>query len=102
MDVALDDDPLADVREREAKSVVAARAAVDEKPAALRAPCLGGQPLCLLERRCGRIGADVDALDPGRDVEPQEPLADRLAQPRVRPPAALVAGDVEPGRFPIA
>ncbi len=81
--------------------VVAARGAVDQEPAALRAPGLGGEPLGELERRLGRVGADVDALDPGRDVEPQRRLAERLAQRRVGARPALVAGDVEAARVAV-
>ena len=86
------------VGERQADRVVAARAAVDQEPAPPRAPGLGGEPLGELERRLGRIGADVDALDPGRDVEPQRRFAERLAQRRVGARPALVAGDVEAAR----
>ena len=75
--------------------MVAARAAVDQEPAAPRAPGLGGQPLGELERGVGRVGADVDALDPGGDVELAAPVAERLAQRRVGARPALVAGDVE-------
>ena len=76
-------------------------AAVDEEPAPLRAPGVGGQPLRELERGLRRVRADVDPLDPGRDVEQQRRLADRLAKRRVGARAALVAGDVEaPGIAP--
>ena len=49
----------------------------------------------------GGIGADVDALDPGRDVEPQRrsPIASRSAGSAPGP--ALVAGDVEAARVAI-
>ncbi len=71
VDVALHDRGLAEVRERHADRVVAAGGAVVEEPAALRAPGLGGEPLALLERRRERVGPDVDALEPGRQVEQQ-------------------------------
>ena len=42
------------------------------------------------------FGPDVDPLDAGRQVELEQPVAERLAQGRVRPRASLVAGDVKP------
>ena len=61
-----------------------------------RAPqALGGELLGASERRLARVGPDVDPLDPGREVERQDLIAERLAQRRVGAGPALVAGDVE-------
>jgi hypothetical protein len=83
------------VGERQADRVVAAGAAVDQKPAAPGAPRVGGESLGACERRLFRVGADVNALDPGRQVERQHLLAERLAQRGVGTRPSLVAGDVE-------
>ena len=96
VDVALHHHPLAEMGEGEADRVVAARAAVDQEPAAPRPPGLGRQSLRERERHLGGIGPDVDALDAGRQVELEQPVAERLAQGRVRARAALVAGHVKP------
>ena len=96
VDVALDDDPLAGMGQRQADRVVALRGAVDQEPGAPRAPGLGRQALRLFEGR--RLGADVDALGDRRDVVLQAGLADQLAQRRVGAGAALVAGDLEAAR----
>ena len=93
VDVALDDDLGAVVRQRQADRVVALRGAVDQEPAALRAPGAGGEILRLLEG--GRLGADVDPLGDRGDVVAQADLADQLAHRRVGAGAALVAGDLE-------
>ena len=52
--------------------------------------------LGLLKRDVERVGADVDSLHAGGEVEPQRRVADRGAQPGVGTGPALVAGDVEP------
>ena len=83
---------LGGVGEGEADRVVAARGAVEQEPAALGAPGLGGEPLRALEGR--RLRADVDSLDARRDVVQDRRLAEHLGQPRVAA-GALVAGDVE-------
>ena len=59
---------LADVARARGRSRGCPGGAVDQEPAAPRAPGLGGEPLGPLERRVERVGADVDPLDPGRDV----------------------------------
>ena len=95
VDVALNDRDLAEVRQRHADRMVAARGAVDEEPRAPRAPGLGGEPLRLLEGRVERVGADVEVLGPGREVERERQIADGLAPARIGPTPALVTGDVE-------
>ena len=78
---------------REAGGVVSLRRAADQKPAALRSPCLRREALGPLE---GGVRPDVDALDPGRDVVHEGRLAECGHEFGIRSLAALVAGDVEP------
>ena len=101
VDVALDDDAVAAVREREADRVVAAGGAVDQEPAAPRAPGVGGEPLGELEGRPRWIRADVDPLDPRGDVEAQGRLADRLTEGGIGSRPALVPRHVEAPRIAI-
>ena len=84
-----------EVGEREADRVVAARAAVDEEPRALGAPGLGRELLGALEAVDGRVLADVDPGDPGRDVHLDRALPEGLDQAGIGAAAALVAGDDE-------
>ena len=93
VDVALDDDPVALVGDREAGGDVALRGAVDQEPGAPRPPGLGGEELGALEG--SRLGADVDPLDQRGDVVTQPRGAGQLAQRRVGAGAALVARHVE-------
>ncbi len=94
VDVALHDHLAAAVGERQADRVVALRGAVDQEPAAARAPGAGGEPLGPLER--GRLRADVDALGDRGDVVADADLADQLAHLRVGTRPALVPGHLEP------
>ena len=86
VDVALDDDPVAAVGERQAGGVVALRGAVDQEPGARRPPGLGGEQLRLLEG--GRFGADVDPLGDRGDVVAQaaSPTSSPIAGSAPAPP----------------
>jgi hypothetical protein len=95
VDVSLHDDAAAGVPKREAGGVVALGGAVDEEPASLRAPGVGGQALGLLE---GGVLADVDALDPGWDVAVEGLPPEGLDRRRVGAESALVPRDVEASR----
>jgi len=93
VNVALRHDPATGVAQGEAGRMVPLRGAADQEPAALCAPRGGRKTLRPLE---GGVRADVDALDPGRDVVLEGRLPEGRNQRRVGSLAALVAGDVEP------
>ncbi len=96
MGIALHDDLVSIVRQREPGREVALRCAVDQEPSARRPPSLGCQLLRTLER--SRHGADVDPVRERRDVQAQRALADRLREAQVGARTALVAGHVQARR----
>ena len=98
VDVALDDDPLAEVGERQADRVVAAGAAVDQEPAAPRAPGLGGESLGASERRRVRSGpTSIPSIPAGMSsASARSPNASLSAGSAPGPP--LWPGDVEARR----
>ena len=94
--VALHQDAIAGLGERQAEGVVPLRGAVGQKPRAAGPVGGRGQLLGALVGRWG--GAEVDPLDVLADIERQRPIADRGAEARVGARAALVARDVEANR----
>ena len=75
--------------------MVASGGTVDEEPAPLRPPGLGGESLRFLERGVERVGADVDVFGARREVELQSLLAERLDETLVGAVPSLVTGNVE-------